>query len=210
MNSQHHYDLRPHRAGASLPILDRYSAMRLLLLVIAAALCTVNAVSLQGPKGDELEPQTRFTSILSEARKQLMDSASAIASSVESAEHQHQQLQEHSAQRTPPQQPRGVAVASAAATKLLPSALAQLESSLEHLHRVQDDVSTSSIDESIKAQVLWNIDKMISDSQRLRDTSLAPYAREAVVKALRLRFGVLLTPSFWHEAVDRKLLETEA
>lgn len=186
-----------------------------LFLALATLLGTVNAVSLQGPKGDELEPQTRFTSILSEARKQLMDSASAIASSVESAEHQqHQQqqqlLQEHSAQRNPPQQPRGVAVASAAATKLLPSALAQLESSLVHLHRVQDDVSTSSIDESIKAQVLWNIDKMISDSQRLRDTSLAPYAREAVVKALRLRFGVLLTPSFWHEAVDRKLLDTEA
>ena len=186
-----------------------------LFLALATLLGTVNAVSLQGPKGDELEPQTRFTSILSEARKQLMDSASAIASSVESAEHQqHQQqqqlLQEHSAQRIPPQQPRGVAVASAAATKLLPSALAQLESSLVHLHRVQDDVSTSSIDESIKAQVLWNIDKMISDSQRLRDTSLAPYAREAVVKALRLRFGVLLTPSFWHEAVDRKLLDTEA
>jgi len=179
--------------------------MRRVLLLGASLLGVIipqsEAVTLQrGVEGEELEPHSRFTSLLSEARKQMLDSASALAS-VEGAVEQR-----------PAAATAGAAPGAAeTAAKMLPAALAQLQSSVDQLKRVHSEVDRStSLDSAVKAQILWNLDKMVADSQRLRDPALAPYAREAVVKALRLRFGVLLTPSFWREAVDRKLLDGSA
>ena len=169
----------------------------LALIILAALVSSAAAVTLERVEPDEvargipLEPEARFTSLLSEARKVMMDSASTLGS----------------VEQQPVDSPNG-AEEHSVASKQLSAALAQLQSSLDQLKSVHDEVARSqSLPSDVKAQVLWNIDRMMADSQRLRDAELAPYAREAIVKALRLRFGVMLTPSFWREAVDRRLLE---
>ena len=170
-------------------------AVALVLLLAQSA----SGVALGNVLPDEekpLEPHNaRFTQMISQARTQLMDSAAAIAT-VEGAE-------------VAPAPAGAGAAASLAASKALPAALGELSDAVGKLRNVHAEVAQStSLDAEVKAQVLWNIDKMINDSQRLRDASMAPYAREAVVRALKLRFGVLLNPSFWREAVDRKLLDS--
>ena len=54
-------------------------------------------------------------------------------------------------------------------------------------------------------QVAWNLQKMKSDVTRLRGEA-DPMRREALSKALELRFSVLLSRSFWEHPVDRSLL----
>ena len=51
---------------------------------------------------------------------------------------------------------------------------------------------------------------MVTDAERLRSPSLAPLARAALMRALTLRFGVLLTPAFWTTEIKRDLIYTEA
>ncbi len=53
---------------------------------------------------------------------------------------------------------------------------------------------------AVRVQVLWNVDKMLSDAAKF-SASLSPLARAALMKALRLRFEVLLAPSFWRTSV---------
>ena len=55
-------------------------------------------------------------------------------------------------------------------------------------------------------QVLWDLDKMTEDVQRLHASGLAPNGRAALLKALQLRFAVLLSPSFWRAPVRRSLI----
>ena len=50
---------------------------------------------------------------------------------------------------------------------------------------------------------------MLADAERLHSQSLAPLARSALMKALQLRFGVLLTPAFWTVPIRRDLLKGE-
>jgi hypothetical protein len=50
---------------------------------------------------------------------------------------------------------------------------------------------------------------MLADAERLRSQSLAPLARAALMKALQLRFGVLLTPAFWTTPIRRDLLRSD-
>ena len=51
---------------------------------------------------------------------------------------------------------------------------------------------------------------MLADAQRLRSQSFAPLARIALMKALSLRFGVLLTPAFWSTPIKRDLMIGDA
>ena len=55
-------------------------------------------------------------------------------------------------------------------------------------------------------QVLWDLDKMTEDVQRLHASGLAPNGRAALLKALQLRFAVLLSPSFWRAPIRRSLI----
>ena len=111
------------------------------------------------------------------------------------------------------------------------AALQEIEENLSSLQRVRADVNaTSKIDPAVKAQVctrpraprpraplpsppppaapqvLWNLDKMTDDVRHLHDSGLAPTGRAALIKALELRFSVLLSHAFWQRPVDRALL----
>ena len=55
-------------------------------------------------------------------------------------------------------------------------------------------------------QVLWDLDKMTEDVERLHASGLAPNGRAALLKALQLRFAVLLSPSFWRAPIRRSLI----
>ena len=85
--------------------------------------------------------------------------------------------------------------------------LKDLERGVAKLKAVSAEVSTSdAIPTQVKTQLLWNLNRMVTDSQRLRNPALAPLARRSLLDALRLRFKVLQTPSFWQQAVDKSLL----
>ena len=87
------------------------------------------------------------------------------------------------------------------------AALQEIEENLSSLQRVRADVAaTSKLDPAVKAQVLWNLDKMTDDVRHLHDSGLAPTGRAALIKALELRFSVLLSHAFWQRPVDRALL----
>ena len=96
----------------------------------------------------------------------------------------------------------------AAGSALVPAALYSLSEGIKTLKRVRRDVatSTSSLSAEVKAQVLWDLDRMTADAEKLHSASLAPLARSALHKALALRFGVLLTPAFWTSPIQRSLL----
>ena len=99
---------------------------------------------------------------------------------------------------------------ASAASALVPQALRSLTEGIDTLKRVRADVSesrTSSMRADVKTQVLWDIDRAVADAERLHSASLAPLARTALVKALSLRFGVLLTPAFWTTPISRGLME---
>ena len=90
-------------------------------------------------------------------------------------------------------------------------ALSQLASGIALLRRVRADVAASasgegSIPLNVRMQVAWDIDRIVSDAERLRSASLAPLARTALMKALQLRFSVLLTPAFWTTPIKRDLI----
>ena len=89
----------------------------------------------------------------------------------------------------------------------LPDSLADLADGIQKLRRVRDDVSaTDNIAAAVKVQVLWNLDRMVLDVGRLHSSSLVPLGRAALVQALNLRFGVLLTPAFWSTPIKRALM----
>lgn len=99
---------------------------------------------------------------------------------------------------------------ASAASALVPQALAGITEGIETLKRVRADVADSRgslMRVDVKTQVLWDIDRMTADAERLHSASLAPLARTALVKALSLRFGVLLTPAFWTTPINRGLME---
>ena len=99
---------------------------------------------------------------------------------------------------------------ASAASALVPQALAGITEGIETLKRVRADVADSRgslMRVDVKTQVLWDIDRMTADAERLHSASLAPLARTALVKALSLRFGVLLTPAFWTTPISRGLME---
>ena len=137
---------------------------------------------------EELEPappHARFTSMLAQAREQLVG-----ASAVEAQQQQ---------QRPAPGAADGKEGSAAggegadettrqrAVAQMLPSALTALSDGIAKLQDVHTEVSKSSLPTEIKAQVLWDLKKMMTDSQRLRATSLAAPARDALVKALQVR-----------------------
>ena len=59
---------------------------------------------------------------------------------------------------------------------------------------------------AVKQQVAWNLRKMTADASKLRSDALDAPQRDALRRALELRFSVLLSPAFWEQAVDRDLL----
>ena len=59
---------------------------------------------------------------------------------------------------------------------------------------------------AVKQQVAWNLRKMTADASKLRSDALDAPQRDALRRALELRFSVLLSPAFWEQAVDRELL----
>ena len=82
-----------------------------------------------------------------------------------------------------------------------------IASGVEDLETIQTQVENSAdLSDPIKEQVSWNLRKMRTDVERLRGSALDPLQREAIEKALELRFSVLLSPAFWQQAVDRSLL----
>ena len=66
--------------------------------------------------------------------------------------------------------------------------------------------ATASLHNHGAVQVLWDLDKMTEDVQRLHASGLAPNGRAALLKALQLRFAVLLSPSFWRAPIRRSLI----
>ena len=87
------------------------------------------------------------------------------------------------------------------------SALHEIEQGIESLRHVRRGVETSErLSPPVKTQVLWDLDKMTEDVQRLHASGLAPNGRAALLKALQLRFAVLLSPSFWRAPIRRSLI----
>lgn len=88
-----------------------------------------------------------------------------------------------------------------------PIALSSLASGVDTLRRVRAEISASpTLAPEVRVQVLWDMDRILTDAERLRGASLAPLARGALFKALQLRFGVLLTPAFWSTPIKRDLM----
>ena len=86
-------------------------------------------------------------------------------------------------------------------------ALREIEQGIGSLRRVRGDVAASEkLLPAVKTQVLWDLDKMTEDVQRLHASGLAPGGRAALLKALQLRFAVLLSPSFWRSPIRRSLI----
>tara|TARA_B110001452_G_scaffold66803_1_gene53684 strand:- start:2848 stop:3441 length:594 start_codon:yes stop_codon:yes gene_type:complete len=86
-------------------------------------------------------------------------------------------------------------------------ALHEIEQGIGSLRRVRGDVAASAkLLPAVKTQVLWDLDKMTEDVQRLHASGLAPGGRAALLKALQLRFAVLLSPSFWRSPIRRSLI----
>ena len=134
---------------------------------------------------DAIEPESqhaRFTSMLAQARDQL-ESATEKLSSVEASpgavgdsrggnEVVKGLDSDEARQRT--------------VAQMLPSALTALSDGIAKLQHVHAEVSESALSPEVKAQVLWDLQKMMADSHRLRATSLAGPARDALVKALQV------------------------
>lgn len=137
--------------------------------------------------------EREFTSRI-EAVKASLDDITARVAAVEEA-------QAHGGARG------GAAAAPGTLKTLLPDALADLAAAMQKLRGVRDDVgTTSSLSAPVKVQVLWNLDRMVLDVGRLHSSSLVPLGRAALVQALHLRFGVLLTPAFWSAPIKRSLM----
>ena len=66
--------------------------------------------------------------------------------------------------------------------------------------------ASSKLSDLVKHQLLWNLDKMTDDVRKLHASGLAPTGRASLMKALELRFAVLLSPSFWRAPIRRSLL----
>lgn len=84
-----------------------------------------------------------------------------------------------------------------------------LAACVETLRRIRSEVIASpseSLVSTVRTQVAWDIDRMVADAERMRSSSLAPLARTALMKALHLRFSVLLTPAFWTMPISRGLM----
>ena len=88
------------------------------------------------------------------------------------------------------------------------ASLASLSNGVATLRRVRAEVASAdaAMPPDVRMQVAWDIDRMVADAERLRTQSLAPIARAALMKALQLRFGVLLTPAFWTTPIKRDLI----
>ena len=82
-----------------------------------------------------------------------------------------------------------------------------IASGVDDLETIQRQVEGSvELAAPIKEQVMWNLRKMKLDVERLQGSALDQLQRQAIEKALELRFSVLLSPAFWQSAVDRSLL----
>jgi len=104
-------------------------------------------------------------------------------------------------------QAHGLPSAARAQGLAAPIALSSLASGIDTLRRVRAEISASpALAPEVRVQVLWDMDRMLTDAERLRGASLAPLARGALLKALQLRFSVLLTPAFWSTPIKRDLI----
>lgn len=160
------------------------------VLLLALAARRADAVSL--PPEAELAPaplaeapvHERFTKILGGVRRNFANVQAA--------------LEEDAAAR---------GTREAARDALVPDFLTELSAGLATLRGVRADVDDShALAPEMKAQVLWNVDRMLSDAERLKGVSLAPMARSALAKALSLRLGVLLTPAFWSTPISASVM----
>lgn len=132
-----------------------------------------------------LGPHSRFTAALSHVREQFANATAALAAAGTSES--------------------GTALDNEAVAHVLRT----LASGVESLRRVRAEVAASSnavLPANVRMQLVWDIDRMVADAERLRSPSLAPVAREALMRALTLRFGVLLTPAFWTTPIKRDLI----
>merc|ERR1711988_1621686 len=137
-------------------------------------------------------PHRRFTTALAHVRD-LFANVSSTLSAVETSADIDEPLSE-------------------AAQHAVPEALRELSTGVDALRRVRTQVADSDnsvLPGPVRMQVIWDIDRMVADAERLRSQSLAPLARDALMKALQLRFGVLLTPAFWTTPIRRDLLRSD-
>ena len=166
-------------------------------LVAAAQLPPTSLLDLSSTESDA-PPHQRFVRILEKARASFTEVDEQLSAA---------EAQASSSDLIPPDG-TVAATRTSTATALVPVALRSLSDGIETLKRVRSDVAqtASSLSPEVRTQVLWDIDRMTADAERLRTASLAPLARNALLKALSLRFGVLLTPAFWTTPVKRSLL----
>ena len=200
---------------ASWALLRRTMQAASLITLAAACLLTDAASSLQLSRaGRALQEgfltvessglHVRFAEALERARASFSEADATFSEAeiaVETPDAAHSTL---STETSPAAARAGVAAA------LIPSALRSLSDGISTIKRVRRDValsSTSKLPAEIKAQVLWDLDRMSADAEKLHAASLAPLVRRALHKALSLRFGVLLTPAFWTSPIKRSMLD---
>ena len=89
----------------------------------------------------------------------------------------------------------------------LESTFQAIASGVADLESITREVEGSAeLPAAVKQQVAWNLRKMTADASKLRSDALDAPQRDALRRALELRFSVLLSPAFWEQAVDRELL----
>ena len=87
---------------------------------------------------------------------------------------------------------------------------AELEQSISKLKKLRGDVlDASDISSKIKTQVAWDMDRMVADAEKLNAASIEPISRMALIRALDLRFSVLLAPAFWNNPIKKEFLQTQ-
>lgn len=106
---------------------------------------------------------------------------------------------------------RGSGARTGAPPELLTTAKAErLTASINSMRKVRNEVTaTSELATEIQHQVAWDLERMISDAERLNSPSLSAPARTALTRALDLRFGVLLSPAFWNTPIKAELMQGE-
>ena len=162
------------------PMLSSFLPFLLLLLSSFAHGVEVNRLAV-----DDVVPEShhaRFTRMLVQARDQL-ESATDKMSTVEASQREEGFGGDGDEMG---KRPNSDEMRQRAIAQMLPSAFTALSDGIAKLQHVHAEVSESDMPADVKAQVLWDLRKMMADSHRLRATSLSRPARDALVKALQV------------------------
>ena len=176
--------------------------MRALLLAMLVALLPLAcvSVSLEAQNEELLQPAAqppaheRFTTMLKGLRADVLEAANKLPSG-----------------DMWDRQPGEPGTRQKLVTDLIGVAAAeQLASSISKLKKLRGDVlDASDISSKIKTQVAWDMDRMVADAEKLNAASIEPISRMALIRALDLRFSVLLAPAFWNNPIKKEFLQTQ-